>query len=129
MSTPPEGQIKAEILAAMGRMPHVLAWNHPTGVGRALAPPHPVIRYGLPGSPDIIGAVAYTITPADVGRTVGLALGIEVKTPTGRQRDDQKRFQAAWERRAAGIYILARSVDDVLHGLPTTTTTQTKDAP
>ena len=124
-----EAQIKSDILATLGALPHVFVWNHPTGVARTLTPPYSVIRFGLNGSPDIVGAVAYTITAADVGRTVGLALGIEVKTPTGRQRDDQKRFQAAWERRAAGIYILARSIDDVLHGLPTTTTTQTKDAP
>ena len=118
MSARTEGQIKAEILATLGGLPHVIVWNHPTGVAIAPTPPHPVIRYGLPGSPDIIGAVAYTITPADVGRIVGLAVGVEVKTATGRQRDQQARFQAAWERRAAGIYILARSVDDVLSSLP-----------
>ena len=115
-----EAQIKSDILATLGALPHVFVWNHPTGVARTLTPPYSVIRFGLNGSPDIIGAVAYTITQADVGRTVGLAIGIEVKTTTGRQRDDQKRFQAAWERRSHGLYILARSTTDALEGLPPT---------
>ena len=118
MTPASEGHIKSDILATLGALPHVFVWNHPTGVARTLTPPYSVIRFGLNGSPDIIGAVAYTITAADVGRTVGLALGIEVKTATGRQRDDQKRFQAAWTRRAHGLYILARSTSDALEGIP-----------
>ena len=46
----------------------------------------------------------------------GRAFGIEVKTAKGKQRDAQKKWQEAWEKRG-GIYILARSVEDVYRGL------------
>ena len=42
----------------------------------------------------------------------GRTLYIEVKSSTGRQSAHQKRFQHAVEN-AGGIYILARSVDDL----------------
>lgn len=66
------------------------------------------------------GAWVY-LGPTGISDIVGLLLGraiyIEVKTATGRQRPEQKAFQAAVER-AGGIYILARSpgeaVDAVL---------------
>lgn len=89
-----------------------MVWNNPTGVARALQPPHQVIRYGLPGSPDIIG-VACLPCP-HCGQPVGRALGVEVKTPGGRQSPEQRAFAAAWQRRG-GVYILAREVDDVKH--------------
>jgi hypothetical protein len=46
----------------------------------------------------------------------GLAFGIEVKAAKGTQREAQKNWQKAWEKRG-GIYILARSVEDVYKGL------------
>ena len=46
----------------------------------------------------------------------GRAFGIEVKTAKGQQREAQKKWQAAWEKRG-GIYILARSLEDVYRGL------------
>ena len=55
----------------------------------------------LKGVPDIIG-----ILPG------GIFLGIEVKTDKGRQSPDQLLFQKRLEEEG-GIYILARSVDDV----------------
>ena len=42
----------------------------------------------------------------------GRFVGIEVKTPTGRQQPSQKLFQAELEA-AGGTYILARSLADV----------------
>ena len=38
------------------------------------------------------------------------------KTPTGRQSEMQRKFEAAW-RRAGGQYVLARSVSDALAAL------------
>lgn len=46
----------------------------------------------------------------------GKRLEIEVKTQYGRQTKEQKEFQFLIERNK-GIYILARSVDDVENGL------------
>jgi hypothetical protein len=48
--------------------------------------------------------------------TPGKAFGIEVKAQRGQQRDAQKKWQAAWEKRG-GIYILAKSLQDVCEGL------------
>lgn len=97
-----ESDIKRTILLRLGARPDCLVWNHPTGVA-TLSTGH-VIRYGLVGSPDIIGVCA------------GRAIGVEVKAARGRQSDQQKRFQAAWEARG-GLYILAKSADEAEKGL------------
>lgn len=105
-----ESQIKSAILLASGRRPDLMLWNNPTGLARAIQPPHQPIRYGLVGSPDIIGVAAYTIKPEDVGRLVGLAFGIECKTAIGKQSEQQERFAAAWVKHG-GIYRVGRDLD------------------
>lgn len=60
-----------------------------------------VIRYGLIGSSDIIGI-----------REGGQMICVEIKIGTDKQREAQAKFQKMIERRG-GIYILARSVEDV----------------
>ena len=112
----PETIIKNKILIALGRIAGMF-WNHPTGVAQSLTPPYAKVRYGLNGSPDIIGVTPVTVTAEMVGRTVGVAVGIEVKTDTGRQSQQQKNFQVAFTK-AGGVYILARSVDDAISSLP-----------
>ena len=97
-----EAVIQAEILLAIGRLPGSMFWRSNTGAlpdktGR-------VIRFGLVGSPDILGCY------------MGRFVGIEVKTKTGKQRDAQVNFQRAFER-AGGVYVLARSPDDALNAL------------
>lgn len=62
------------------------------------------VRFGLPGSADIIGV--------HKGRFVA----IEVKSQRGRQSDNQRQFQESIEKQG-GVYILAYSVDDALSGL------------
>lgn len=94
-----ESTIQAEILLAIGRMPGALFWRNQTGAlpsrtGR-------VVRFGLLGSPDIIGCVR------------GRFVGIEVKTATGKQREAQVNFQRAFER-SGGLYVIARSPADAL---------------
>lgn len=59
------------------------------------------VRFGAPGSPDIICVVK------------GQCVGIEVKRPAGKQNKNQVKFQAELER-AGGKYILAYSLDDVI---------------
>lgn len=121
----PEGKIKNQILISLGENPNGLYYNNPTGLGIPYSfvkkmCPHchcrvehgSPIQYGLVGSADIMGVSAVTITPDMVGKVIGVATAVEVKTATGRQHDQQKRFQAAWER-CGGKYILARSPEDV----------------
>lgn len=72
---------------------------------------------GLPGSPDIIGVWH------------GRAIGIECKLPLGPrggtrgsdQTPEQRMFQDEFER-AGGLYVLARSTDDVEKAMEVKTT-------
>lgn len=63
------------------------------------------VRYGLgPGSADLVG-----IFTCEDGR--GLYVEAEIKTPTGKQSDEQKRREQLIKRKG-GIYVVLRSVDD-----------------
>ncbi len=91
-----------EILATFGSRRDLTLWKNATG---AVKLGDRFLRYGLKGSPDIIGI-------QDGGRFIG----IEVKTGQARQTPEQKLFEAMLFRRR-GLYILARSVDDVKNAL------------
>ncbi len=93
-------ELKADVLVALSSIEGVMVWNHPTGMGQ-LYKTERHVRFGLIGSGDIIGAA------------FGRPLSCEVKTGRGRQGEQQKRFQKAWEK-AGGIYIVVRSVEDVI---------------
>ncbi len=85
-----------------------LLWENKTGVAwvkarRGMRP----VRYGLPGSPDIIGIASRKITPADVGKTVGQFVGIEVKVGSDPMKDNQKRFSKRMQE-LGGLFILER---------------------
>lgn len=89
--------IIADVLSPRG-----LAWVNNTGAlkdhtGR-------LVRYGCRGSPDILAVIA------------GRSVGVEVKVGRDRQRPDQAAFADAMHR-AGGVYILARSVEDVINRL------------
>lgn len=82
--------------------PMGLAWKNSTGAlkdatGR-------LVRYGLPGSSDVLACIS------------GRMVGVECKVGRDRQREHQARFADALHR-AGGIYILARSVEDVTERL------------
>jgi hypothetical protein len=79
-----------------------LAWNNNTGALKDQT--DRLVRYGLPGSADVLACIA------------GRFIGIEAKVGSDRQRQNQKDFAAAL-RAAGGVYILARSVDDVRNTL------------
>lgn len=59
------------------------------------------IRFGLPGSGDILGL------------TRGFAFSLEAKAQGGRLEVSQPKFQAAWER-AGGAYSVFRSVEEAV---------------
>jgi hypothetical protein len=86
-------------LIAVTALPESLFWRENVGTFRTMD--GRVVKIGVPGAADLIGA--------HQGRPVA----IETKTLTGQQRDNQERWQKAWER-AGGIYILARSPEDAV---------------
>ena len=99
-----EHEIQQRILLALGAKPGVRVWRNNTGAltdinGR-------LVKFGLQGSADILGILAPN----------GRFLGIEVKSATGRQSDQQRNFQTMIESHG-GLYILARSVDDAVSRL------------
>lgn len=94
------GELVNDILLAVS--PLGMAWKNNTGVLRDQTG-RPV-RYGLPGSSDVLACIR------------GRFVGIEAKVGADRQRQNQSDFAAAI-RAAGGIYILARSVDDVRNTL------------
>lgn len=111
MTAPPlsESEIVHSILLAWGAVPGLRIWRANAGVGwftngqpaRKTDPGAYPVRFGVPGQGDVSGIV-------DGGRR----LEIECKTLRGRQSAEQIAFQAMIERHF-GIYILARSVEDV----------------
>ena len=93
-----------------------LAWANQTGqgwtgkmIGRnhagqvVIANARPV-RFGLPGSTDILACIRQRMVV------------VEVKTGTGRLQRNQCDFRTAAEK-AGALHILARSVDDVRNAL------------
>lgn len=85
-----------------------MAWRNQSGCFRAMDNPNRIIQVGQLGSPDVLSVVAVTITPEMVGKTIGVAVGIEVKTDKGKQSEQQKKWQRAFEKKG-GIYLLART--------------------
>lgn len=100
-----ETQLMHQILWACTRDPSVRLWRNHVAVAVPIRGESTPQRFGQPGSPDLMGSVTVD--------GVAIALGIEVKTPTGRVSDLQRAWLAA--HRALGWRCgVARSVDDAL---------------
>jgi len=95
-----ETDLIAAILIRYGSDPRVRIWR--ANVLVAKDSKGRVVRAGIPGQADISGLLAPT----------GRRIEIECKSPTGKQRDDQARWQAMIES-LGGLYVLARSPHDV----------------
>ena len=93
-----EQQTQNEIIRTFGTIPGLRIWRANVGSARLNGRR---VTFGVVGQADLTG-----ILPD------GRRLEIEVKSPTGVQSDDQKNYQKMIER-YNGVYILARSVDDV----------------
>jgi len=101
-----EAVIQQNIRLALGMRDDIFMFRINVGVFRPLhGDQRRAIRSAPDGTPDLIGVMQ-----------PGRAFAIEVKAAKGQQREAQKNWQKAWEKRG-GIYILARSVDDVYKGL------------
>lgn len=103
-SSKSEKQIQNEILLAFATRSDMRLWRANTGYGLTMDRQR-MVHFGVTGQADLSG-----ILPG------GRRLEIEVKTPEGRQSQEQKNYQAMIER-FGGVYVLARSVDDVYAGL------------
>lgn len=100
-----EAAIQSQIRLALGQRDDVMLLRINVGKFRPLhGPQDRVIQSASNGTPDLLGVWN------------GRALAIEVKNAKGRQRPEQVAFQKAWEARG-GLYILARSVEDVMEVL------------
>ncbi len=99
-------------LLLAGQRPDTLIWRQQSGVFRSYDEPSRIVRVGTPGMADAGAIVAVKITPEMVGQTIGVAVQVEFKTPTGRQSNDQKRWQLATEKRS-GVYSIVKSTDDM----------------
>ena len=117
-------QLRAAILLAFGSHPDLLLWPNKVGLARTLDLKRK-IKYGTPGSADILGVWLQAFdtmrvinpngfTPVERWhvKRVGQAIAIEVKVGRDVQSKKQKAWQAAFEA-TGGTYILARSVEDV----------------
>ncbi len=101
-----EALLQQQIRLTLGQRDDVMLFRINVGKFRPLdGHQQRVIQSAPEGTPDLLGVM-----------TPGRAIAIEVKAPKGRQRDAQVAFQKAWEARG-GIYVLAKSIEDVYRGL------------
>lgn len=106
----PEHVTLNAILRYLATLTNVRVWRMNTGAARY---GQTKVRFGLPGQADITGIA---IISSQWHAPIGIRLEIEVKSSTGRQSREQQVYQGMIEQ-FGGIYILARSVDDVQHAL------------
>lgn len=98
------GSVVNEIVLAVGSLPYARCWKHSTGTAVGFS--GNIVRFGLEGSPDIVGILEIN--------EVGYFLGIEVKVGKDRQSTMQKNFQRMVEG-LGGFYKVCGSVDDALN--------------
>lgn len=91
------------ILLEFGSRSGVRLWKANTGAARSQA--GALIRFGVPGQSDISGI-----------RSDGRRVEIEVKTGAGRRSKKQEKWARMIEN-YNGIYVLARSTEDVARAL------------
>jgi hypothetical protein len=100
-----ESQLQYEILRIFGARPDLRLWRSSTGKGISMDGRR-VLSFGVTGQADLSGIVAGS----------GRRLEVEIKSATGRQSPEQVAFQAMIQR-FGGIYVVARSIEDVERAL------------
>lgn len=112
-----EKDIQKAILTCL-ELKRIFHWRNNTGAFKTEG--GGFMKFGQRGSPDIFvvkpGLVDLAVS-GDYAKAGGMSkfgqiYGIEVKAPKGAQSDFQRAWQAEFEK-AGGIYILARSLDEV----------------
>ena len=109
-----EHRLQNEILRRFGTRPGLRLWRANTGVARL---GNRIVRFGVPGQAELTGILSD-----------GRRLEVEVKSPTGKQTDDQRNYQTMIER-FGGVYVLARCVDDVERAINAATNTSNRSTP
>lgn len=99
-----ERALVQSILIEFGSRPGLRIWRHNVGAARSKA--GALVRFGQPGQADIMGIRA----------PHGQLVAIECKSPTGRQTEDQRKWQRMIEAHG-GLYVLARNLEDVRRSL------------
>jgi len=91
-----ESLLQDRIRLALGTVPGLCLWRNNCGYDGERR-----VRYGVgsPGGADLIGVFN------------GRFVAVEIKTPQGRQSEDQRRFQSLVESKG-GEYVILRSVED-----------------
>lgn len=98
-----ESHLVSAILREFGSRPGLRLWRQNTGAART--PTGQVVRFGVPGQADISGIT-----------NTGRRIEIETKAGRGRLSEAQQNWRAMIEK-FGGLYILARTLADVQHGL------------
>ena len=107
-----ETSIQNRIRLAVSKHGGALALRNNTGLFKTFD--GRTVQAGMgTGTSDLIGLVSHVVTPADVGRTVGIFLAIEVKTEIGRLRVEQEAFLSQVSR-MGGVGGIARSDEDAI---------------
>jgi|SRR5882672_5297394 len=96
-----ETLIMDQIRLALGRDPGVLLFRNNIGSAQMHGGFRVTFGVGGPGGADLLGILD------------ARPLAIEVKSATGRQSPEQRRFQVLWEARG-GIYLMPRNVDEAV---------------
>ena len=108
-----ETTLQQQIRLAVGTSPDARLFRNQCG---ALPDPRTgrLVTFGLArGSADLIGWRTVVVTPDMVGQRLAVFTSIEVKTPTGRLRPEQRAWLGV-VRGAGGVAGVVRSVDDAL---------------
>lgn len=128
-----EAVLQQNIRLALGLRDDIFMFRVNVGVFKPLhGNQDRAIRSAPDGTPDLLGVLLRKLDVPGIRylkddeppiainvSSFGQAFAIEVKAAKGKQRDVQMRWEEAWVKRG-GIYILARSIEDVYDGLDIT---------
>ncbi|WP_334130187.1 hypothetical protein [Sneathiella sp.] len=125
-----EKTILNDCLIALGKLRHVRAWRNNTGQawagrgvrlrggqriiaeeGDVLVRRAQPVRFGLPGSGDIIGIERVRVTSNMVGTDIGRMISVEVKAPKGKESDQQSKFRKMIQAMGGAAEILRDPAD------------------
>lgn len=115
-----ERDIQARVMLALGSRPNIRIFRNQVGFGYVGEPPNQRrVRFGLmPGSGDLIGWRTRVITASDIGKAFAQFLSVEVKSDTGKSRENQLVW-ATVVRAQGGIAIITRdprkALEDIEH--------------
>lgn len=114
-----ESKIQAEMRLRLGSQSDIRIFRNLVGegfVGNPLTGDMRRVKFGLAvGSADLIGITSYRVTPADVGKIVGLFTSVEVKAASDSKiREAQHPWRWMVESRG-GIALISHQPSEALY--------------